>query len=508
MKENDNNEEDDKNEYLLKKGENKSNKYRRTFPLGYQDKRAKKFYKPRKSRQSKNSSKSGSSESIEEKNEELEDESLNNKKNNSTDNDSGNKNDINIDLLADDNLNQYALNADSDSEIVEEEIISEEMIAQIYKNKDELKEKKSEDLNLVNYNIITPVNENNIVKENNKNEIESHNIILKQQKKEKKEKIVKKRENLLFKYFNHKSLIGKLRIITLIIMILYIIISSIAIFAYIYNKDKKTIFCFEFLDYSNKKGNKENNHDNDDNNKNIEDKENEKFFLSDKNSFFLINTLLLITFLSVMYSLIKNEYLQLKQFFKEMSLFFPLTLILNMPIYIIGIIQNKYDDVNDPKIWTPIFFFILTFLGVVFMSIVLVNAKKHKFKSISSLINISVLCSFLTAFECYCFIYCFCFLLRSCFIKIGKRNVDNMSVPEIIAGIIYFAIGFFNITALRDIYFSFIVVIVEIGLLYIRKNYSIGVVCFNLITTFFTFASIVIAIFKYKKKVFGLAHVD
>ena len=179
-----------------------------------------------------------------------------------------------------------------------------------------------------------------------------------------------------------------------------------------------------------------------------------------------------------------------------------------MPIYIIGIIQNKYDDINDPKIWTPIFFSILTFLGVVFMSIVLVNAKKHKFKSISSLINISVLCSFLTAFECYCFIYCFCFLLRSCFIKIGKRNVDNMSVPEIIAGIIYFAIGFFNITALRDIYFSFIVVIVEIGLLYIRKNYSIGVVCFNLITTFFTFASIVIAIFKYKKKVFGLAHVD
>ena len=291
-------------------------------------------------------------------------------------------------------------------------------------------------------------------------------------------------------------------------MILYIIISSIAIFAYIYNKDKKTIFCFEFLDYSNKKGNKENNQDNDDNNKNIEDKENEKFFLSDKNSFFLINTLLLITFLSVMYSLIKNEYLQLKQFFKEMSLFFPLTLILNMPIYIIGIIQNKYDDINDPKIWTPIFFSILTFLGVVFMSIVLVNAKKHKFKSISSLINISVLCSFLTAFECYCFIYCFCFLLRSCFIKIGKRNVDNMSVPEIIAGIIYFAIGFFNITALRDIYFSFIVVIVEIGLLYIRKNYSIGVVCFNLITTFFTFASIVIAIFKYKKKVFGLTHVD
>jgi len=191
-----------------------------------------------------------------------------------------------------------------------------------------------------------------------------------------------------------------------------------------------------------------------------------------------------------------------------MSLFFPLTLILNMPIYIIGIIQNKYDDVNDPKIWTPIFFSVLTLLGVVFMGIVLVNAKKHKFKSTSSLINISILSSFLTAFECYCFIYCFCFLLRSCFIKTGKKNVDNMSVPEIIAGIIYFAIGFLNITALRDIYYSFIVVIVEIGLLYIRKNYSIGVVCFNLITTFFTFASIVIAIFKYKKKVFGLAHVD
>ena len=204
----------------------------------------------------------------------------------------------------------------------------------------------------------------------------------------------------------------------------------------------------------------------------------------------------------------KNEYLQLKHFFKGMSFYFPLTLILNMPIFIIGIIQDKYNDVNDPKIWTPIFFSVLTFLGMVLMSIVLISIKKHKYKSISSLININVLCSFLTAFECYSFIYCICFLLRSIFIKNEYISLDYMSIPEIIAGIVYFAIGFFITITLKNIYFSFIVVIVEIGLLYVKKKYSMAVVFLNVITTFFTFSSIIFTIFKYKKKVFGLTHVD
>jgi hypothetical protein len=166
-------------------------------------------------------------------------------------------------------------------------------------------------------------------------------------KKEKKEKIVKKKENILFKYFNHKSLIGKMRIITFIIIIIYECLVTSSILIYATNDKKKTLFCFEFLDTN--------------------DKEIEKFFLSDRNSFFIVHILLSFTFFSVINTLVKNEYLQLKQFFKETSLYFPLTLIVNTPIFLIGIFQNQYDVQNDPKILTPIIFSILTFLGLFFM---------------------------------------------------------------------------------------------------------------------------------------------
>ena len=470
MKENDKI-SDNKFELLLKKNDIKPKTYRKTFPLGFQDKREIGFYKSRK--KSKNSSKSGSSESIEEKNEELEDDDINhiNEKNNNDNNSDNDK--------IEKNLKPHSLNDESDSEIVEEEIISEEVIAQIYKN---LKENTGQDLK---ENIISPIiaiSESNIVKkDDNINEIQNKN-----KKINKKEKQIKKKENILFKYFNHKSLIEKLRIITLIILIIYILLGTFSIVLYLSKVDKKIVFCFEFLD----------------------NESNEKFFLSDRNSFFLVQVLLFFTFASVINSLIRNEYLQLKQFFKETSIYFPLTLIVNMPIFIVGIVFNKYGEEKDPKIWTSIIFSVLTFFGFFFMGNVLINVKRHKYKSISSLINISVLSSFLAAFECYCFIYCICFLLRSCFIIKGKKKVEEMNVPEIIAGLIYFGIGFFVITAFKDIYFSFIVVTIEIGLLYVRKNYSLTVVCFNILTTFFSFASIVITIFKYKKRVFGLSHVD
>ena len=480
--------EDDKKNTLLNKNENKNSPkiYGKTFPLGYQDKREKKYSKYRKPRKSIDSNLSESSESIEEKNEELEEDNNNN---NNSDNSSG-KNEINNDLVND--LKYHSLNDDSEGEIVEEEIISEEIIAQIYKNEETLKKQNNiqENTNNIIYPIV-PISENIIIKE--KENIENINHLKKIEGKQKNEKIIKKKQSLLFRYFNHKSLIGKLRILTLIIMIIYIFLMLFAILYYIYNKNKRTIFCFEFL--------------------NLEDKEtsenkNENFFLLDRNSFFIVHIFLAFTFLSVINTLIRNHYLQLKQFFKEMSLYFPLTLILNMPISLVGIILNKYEDENDPKIFTPIFFSVLTFFGLFFMGIVLINAKKHKYKSISSLINISILSSFLAAFECYCFIYCICFSVRSIFLKNGKNNFEEMSGPEIFAGVIYFAIGFFMITAFKDIFFCIIVVIIEIGLLYVRKNYSIAVVIFNIITTIFSFSSIIITIFKYKKKVFGLAHVD
>jgi len=472
------------NEFLFKNNENNQKAYGKTFPLGFKEKGSKQFCKTRKS---KNSSKSESSESIEEKNEELEDENYEfmNKKNNSKDSNLNN-NEINEDLLVN---NEHALNEDSDSEIVEEEIISEEIIAQLYKNEEMLKEKENLELNLNSdngNNAITPISESIIVKEINLNETLDEKKLKEKKKKDKKEKIVKKKENILFKYFNHKSLIGKLRIITFIILILYECLVTSSIVIYATYDEKKTLFCFEFLD-----------------------KNDEKLFLSDRNSFFIVHILLSFAFLSVINTLVKNEYLQLKQFFKETSLYFPLTLIVNIPIFLVGIFQNKYDIIDEPKILTPIIFSILTFLGLFFMGSIYINIKRHKYKSISNLINISVLCSFLAAFECYCFIYCICFLIKSYFMKIPKDKYDElMSVIEIIAGMIFYSIGFLVISAYQDIYFSAIVVIIEIGLLYIKKNYSIAVVIFNIFTTFFSFASIIVTIFKYKKRVFGLAHVD
>ena len=191
-----------------------------------------------------------------------------------------------------------------------------------------------------------------------------------------------------------------------------------------------------------------------------------------------------------------------------MSFYFPLTLLLNMPIYIIGIFHNRYDNEEDPKIWTFIFFILLTLIGSYFMINILINVKRHKYKSISSLINISILSSFLAAFECYSSIYCSCLLIRSYFIKTDKKNAEKMALPEIIAGILFFSIGFFIIIAFKDIYFSFIVVIIELGILFIRKYYSIVLECFNIMATFLSFVSIIITIFKYKKRVFGLSHID
>ena len=481
MKENNKDVDNEQYQFLFKKQENEPKSYRMTFPLGYQDKRKRKFYRPRKSKNSKNSS--GSSESIEEKNEEFEDENSDYINNNNNSNDI----DYKIGFLMDDNLKQNSLNEDSDSEIVEEEIISEETIAQIYKNKEILMNNNNQDLNL-NNNIITPISETIIVKkEEIINEKENNNKInINNNKDKKKGKVIKKKENILFKYFNHKSLIQKLRIITFIVLIIYILLVLSSIIIYICNNQKKTLFCFEFLN----------------------DKNKNQFFLSDRNAFFIIYSFIFLGFISVIYSLIKNEYLQLKQFFKAMSLLFPLTLVLNMPIFIIGIIYNKYDDENEPKIWIPILFSVLTLLGLYLMGNVFINSKRHKCKSISSLININILSSILTAFECYSFIYCICFLIKTYFIKNEKMNINLMSWIEIIAGILYFWIAFIIITAFKDIYFSSIVVVVEIGLLYIKKNYSITVVFLNIITTFFSFSSIIFTIFKFKKRVFGLYHVD
>jgi hypothetical protein len=73
-------------------------------------------------------------------------------------------------------------------------------------------------------------------------------------------------------------------------------------------------------------------------------------------------------------------------------------------------------------------------------------------------------------------------------------------------GSIYFLFGIFIIISFKDIFYVTIVLIIELGLLYIKKNIAVTIV--NLSTTFFSFSAIIINIFKYKKKVFGLTRFD
>ena len=459
---------------LIVKKEDKEEQKGKIFPLGYTDKRA---IKKRKHRKSHNSSKSGSSESIEEKNEELEDED--NNKNNS---DPEKKNEL---LINDENLQLFPINdSDSDSEIIEEEIITEETIAKIYADKTDqifLEENKI-DLNRG----ISPLSETVIVKKNNQdmedNTSNSNDKII---IKEKKRRILKYKDNLLFKYFNHKSLIAKMRIITLIILIVYITLIIISIFFYGLKKNKLTIFCFEFIE-NDKKYNKE--------------KYSRKLFLSDRNSIITVQALCGIPFLSIIISLIKNEYLPLKQFFKETSFYFPLTMVINIPIFIIGLIKDEYENSDGSVgIVLPIIFTLLTLIGFLSMTFILLTARERKYKSISNLINISILCSFFSSFECYSFLYSVCLLIRAIYDK-------PMYIPEIIMGIIYFLFGIFIIVSFKDIFYVFILVIINLGLLYIKKNIAVTII--NLTLTFFGFAAIIINIFKYKKKVFGFLSKD
>lgn len=458
-------------DFLLSKNDDNHDKKVKIFPLGYTDKRDLYKLKKRKSKKSSSSSKSGSSESIEEKDEDLEEENDNfiKIKNNS---DPQKKNDL---LINDD---------DSDSEIVEEEIITEETIAKIYaEHSDQLfLEKNKIDIKTD----ISPISETVIVKTNNTNEVDNKNnsddkIIVK----EKKRIILRFKDNILFKYFNHKSLIAKLRMITLIILVIYIIIINISIFLYVFKKDKLTVFCFEFIENENYLNS---------------DKYSHKLFLSDRNAIFTVQILCGIPFISIVVALIKNEYLQLKQFFKQTSFYFPLTMALNIPIFILGIIKDKYENPDGSiGIVLPIIFTLFTLIGFLSMTFILLSAKQHKYKNIGNFINISLLCSFFSAFEFYCFFHSVCLLIRAIYSK-------QMYIPEIVMGIIYYLFGVFIIISFKDIFYVLILVIIELGLLYIKKNLAVTIV--NLATTFFSFAAILIHIFKYRKKVFGLTHLD
>ena len=88
---------------------------------------------------------------------------------------------------------------------------------------------------------------------------------------------------------------------------------------------------------------------------------------------------------------------------------------------------------------------------------------------------------------------------------ISTRYSDNNVVNlEIIPGAIYFVISFLTTILYNDVFFSCTALLIQIGLLYIKKSGAIAVVIFNVSVVVFSYVSIILVILKQKKKVFNI----
>ena len=285
-------------------------------------------------------------------------------------------------------------------------------------------------------------------------------------------------------YFYDKIPINVLKVITILMIIIYILLGITSIIFFVKERDKRPfLFCFNFIKrYSEA---------------DINQKDEEYdiiLFLTDLNSFCIIHFILLFIFIFILITLFRNQENEIKNFFKNVSIFLDLTLLVNIPIFILGI----FSDFNDNQYWKTICYIILTGLGTLFMFKIYIKTKSNKFKNILRLINQGLLGGVLTSFELYCFIYNICYITTW---GIGDKIDFKM---EIIPGSIYFVFGFFFTIFYKDIIFSFTSLILEIGLLYIKKKEALSLVIFNICTVFFNFSIITSTIFKYNKKVFNL----
>jgi hypothetical protein len=131
--------------------------------------------------------------------------------------------------------------------------------------------------------------------------------------------------------------------------------------------------------------------------------------------------------------------------------------------------------------------------------------KSHEYKSVSSYINISVLSSFMAAYQCYCFLFNVNYFIMN-FYKPHVDNDDEYPGIEITFSSIYFIIGFLIITIFKDIFFNVAMVNMEIGLLYSKRksDFSLLTAIVNISILSLNYASIIIVIFAFNKKVFRL----
>ena len=281
-----------------------------------------------------------------------------------------------------------------------------------------------------------------------------------------------------------------LKFFTLVIIIIYIIITIIGCIIFHLRRDTHPfLFCFEFLDRLPQQSQELS-------------KKDIIYFLTDLNSFYIIHIVFLIIFISVCYLLIKGKQSQIDYFFKDMSIFFVSTLIFNIPILFSGMFTHHFYG-NHLQ---PIVYLVLTLLGFLCMMKIFIVAKRHKYKNISSLSNISILSSFMTAYQLYCFLFNLTYFYMNFFKPKMEENHKEYFYVEIIAGSIYFAFGVVVITVYKDIFFVIAMIIIENGLLYSKRinPYLLTTTSVNVGILSLNFASVIIIIFAYNKKVFKL----
>ena len=273
-----------------------------------------------------------------------------------------------------------------------------------------------------------------------------------------------------------------LRYLTLVTIIIYTIITIVSCIFFHKRRDEHPfLFCFKFF-------------------YNMSEKEELIYFLTDINSFYILHLVLLIIFVSICYLLIKGTKSEIDYFFKNVSIYFTLTLIFNIPILITGMLtETFYGSHLQSGIYLG-----LSLLSFLCMAKIYFVTKSHKYKNITTLTNINILTSVMSAYQCYCFL----FNVNYFILNFYKPVTGGSEYPgiEIAFNSIYSVIGIIVIIVYHDIFFCVVMLNMEIGLLYIKRisKYALEITIVNVAIISLNYASIISVIFRFNKKVFML----
>ena len=284
-----------------------------------------------------------------------------------------------------------------------------------------------------------------------------------------------------FLFFYEKIPVNLLRAITLIVIILYMATGLAGGVFFGRNRTERPfLFCFNFLSR-------------DAQDPNIKTLYERIIFYSDLNSFCIIMVIEFFLLIILMFTLILNRKNDGKNFIKNFSIFFPLSLLFNIPVFIVGILSVK----NDEKYWNSIIYIICTLLSTLCLLKIYISSKKEKYKNKTRVITQGFISGIFAAFELYTLMYNICYIST----RYSENNVVNL---EIIPGVIYFIFSFLTIILYKDVFFSCTALLIQVGLLYIKKEGSLAVVIFNIAVVIFSFVSNILVIMKHKKKIFNI----